>query len=54
MPERIYWKQISGPAKVWFSDIADPHALVKFPQAGEYVLQFGTDSVTLSVLAPLR
>jgi hypothetical protein len=54
IPEPIYWKQISGPARVSFSDPTDPRATVKFPQLGKYVLEFGTDSVNLSVLAPLR
>jgi hypothetical protein len=54
VPERVFWRQVSGPAKAAFSDIADPHTTVNFPQPGQYVLQFGTDSVTLTVLAPLR
>jgi hypothetical protein len=52
MPERIYWKQISGPAKALFSDIANPRAIVKFPRAGKYVLELGaagnSDTVTLT------
>jgi len=57
MPERSFWRQISGPARILFSDTADPRATVKFPKSGTYVLELVaegdqktiTDSVTFKV-----
>lgn len=42
MPERIFWRQISGPTPALFSDVSDPYATVSLPETGVYVFELVT------------
>lgn len=44
------WKQVSGPGQVLFSSLDSPQSLARFPKAGTYRLQYGTETKTIRVL----